>query len=399
MTVELSTVPIVRTNALPGSALQATVVRAYSSLEELPRTYERLFELAAQESFFHSLPWYRNLVEHALGDGEQAQILGIESSDGTALAALPLRQSPAAGNPLRSRELRSLANYYTTVYTPILDPTQPQENLLADLARALRAQRPACDILDLRPLVRDSAMFEKLVHALKAAGFVVQTYFCHGNWYYPVNGKSYKEYLDSLRSSVRNIARSKNKKLERTGRARIQVTCGGETLASAIDAYQKVYSASWKVAEPFPEFVPGLIRTCAQLGWLRLGIAYVDDEPAAAQLWVVKDGRASIYKIAYDEKFRDLSVGSYLTMHMIERAIDVDKVSELDYLSGDDRYKSDWMSHRREQWGLLAMNPRTPAGAMAIIRHVGGRAAKSAAKKFIERFRGRKTASQNSGGK
>ena len=396
MTVELSTVPLVRTKTLPGSALQATVVRVYSSLEELPRAYERLFELGAQESFFHSLPWYRNLVEHALGKGERAQILGIESNDGRALAALPLRHSPAAGNPLQSREWRSLSNYYTTVYSPILDSTQPQENLLVDLAQALRAQRP--DVLDLRPLARDSAIFEKLVQALQAAGFVVQTYFCHGNWYYPVNGRSYKEYLDSLRSSVRNIARSKNKKLERTGRARIEVTCGGESLASAIEAYQKVYAASWKVAEPFPEFVPGLIRTCAQLGWLRLGIAYVDDEPAAAQLWVVKDGRASIYKIAYDQKFRELSVGSYLTMHMIERAIDVDKVSELDYLSGDDRYKSDWMSHRREQWGILAMNPRMPAGALAIVRHVGGRAAKSAAKKLISRFRGGKSASQSSGG-
>jgi Acetyltransferase (GNAT) domain len=109
-----------------------------------------------------------------------------------------------------------------------------------------------------------------------------------------VRGRSYKEYLESLRSSVRNIARSKNKKLERTGRARIEVTVGRDGLEAAIRAYEKVYAASWKVAEPFPQFVPGLIRTCAEMGWLRLGVAYIDDEPAAAQIWIVHNGTASI---------------------------------------------------------------------------------------------------------
>src|SRR5260370_38134266 len=119
------------------------------------------------------------------------------------------------------------------------------------------------------------------------------------------------------------------------------------------------------------------------MGWLRLGVAYTGARPAAAQVWSVNNGTASIYKIAYDQKFKELSVGSYLTMHLMERAIDVDKVREIDYLSGDDRYKSDWMSHRREHWGILAMNPRTLLAALAVIRHVGGRAAKKTARRFL----------------
>jgi CelD/BcsL family acetyltransferase involved in cellulose biosynthesis len=122
------------------------------------------------------------------------------------------------------------------------------------------------------------------------------------------------------------------------------------------------------------------------MGWLRLGVAYIDNEPAAAQLWIVNHGTASIYKIAYDQKFKELSVGSYLTMHLMEHAIDVDKVREIDYLSGDDRYKRDWMSNRREHWGILAMNPCTLPGILAIIRHVGGRAAKMAAQRILSRI-------------
>jgi hypothetical protein len=35
---------------------------------------------------------------------------------------------------------------------------------------------------------------------------------------------------------------------------------------------------------------------------------------------------------------------------MLEHALGGDKVSEVDYLTGDDNYKSNWMSHRRERW-------------------------------------------------
>ncbi len=64
--------------------------------------------------------------------------------------------------------------------------------------------------------------------------------------------------------------------------------------------------------------------------------------------------------------------------HMMRRAIDVDRVEVVDCLGGDDAYKREWMSHRRERWGILAMNPRTTRGVLGILRHVTGRFVKRA---------------------
>jgi len=122
------------------------------------------------------------------------------------------------------------------------------------------------------------------------------------------------------------------------------------------------------------------------MGALRLGILSVDGEPAAAQLWIVHHGKALIYKLAYDERFADLSVGTILSATLFQHALDVDKVTEVDYLSGDDGYKKDWMSQRRERWGILALNPRTPRGVLAIARHVGGRAVKRVALSMAKSF-------------
>ena len=78
----------------------------------------------------------------------------------------------------------------------------------------------------------------------------------------------------------------------------------------------------------------------------------------------------------YDERFAKDSVGTVLSILLMEHVIEVDKVKEVDYLTGDDPYKRDWMSHRRERWGIMAFNPRTLHGLLAAARHKGGHAAR-----------------------
>ena len=154
-----------------------------------------------------------------------------------------------------------------------------------------------------------------------------------------------------------------------------------EKLEQAISAWKKIYDASWKKPEPFPNFVPGLIRICASRGWLRLGIAYYDGEPAAAQFWIVNNNRAIIFKLAYDEKFAKLSAGTLLTAYLMAHVLDKDKVHEVDYMIGDDAYKKSWMSHRRERWGIIAYNADTVRGSLlsaiqmlgALRRRIAGR--------------------------
>jgi len=385
MTTQVSPVEAVPTRDTVLGGRPALVAQSYLGFEQLPAKYDRLFEQASLRSPFNTLAWYRNLAHTTVESTEQVRIVGLELPDGTPVAALPLRHERSLRRGWKLRTLSSFSNYYTTLYEPLLDPSYPMRDALRELARVIVAGSPAWDTINLKPMDRESPLFAELELSFREAGMVVQTYFCHGNWYFPLHGKSYKEYLASLRSSVRNIANSKNKKLERSGRARFEIISGQSGLDSAIKAYEKVYAASWKVQEPYPDFVPGLIRAYSELGWLRLGIAYIDNEPAAAQLWIVSNGTASIYKIAYDQKFKDLSIGSYLTTRMVEQTIETDHVQVLDYLSGDDRYKSDWMSDRREHWGILAMNPRTIGGAAAIVRHVGGRVVKRTMQKFAKK--------------
>jgi len=104
-----------------------------------------------------------------------------------------------------------------------------------------------------------------------------------------------------------------------------------------------------------------------------MGIAYVADKPIAAQIWIVSGQRAAIYKLAYDESQAQHGAGTILTAFLMRHVLDVDRVNEVDYLIGDDAYKKDWMTHRRERWGIVAYNLKTLRGLVGWIREVGGR--------------------------
>lgn len=357
------------------------LVQRYRGLEALPPAYQHVFAQAGARQVFLSLPWFQNFVQHVVPQEDTVLIYGVEPSTSplAPLGALVLWH-PAARRRWGAPTIRrSLANYYTAYFSPALvydcgDLTAVTEAF----ASALWADRQAWDIIDLQPLDPQAPLFDTLLRAVRACGMMAQTYFCFGNWYLDVAGRSYEEYCKSLPSVLRKNIPYMTRKLQKTARVRLEILTQSAHLDAALDDYETVYRASWRTAESHPAFLRGLAHLAMEHGWLRLGLLYVDDVPAAAQLWLVQNGTASIYKICYDERYAKMSLGTILTAHVMQYVLDTDKVTEVDYLSGDDTYKKDWMSHRRERWGIMAFNPRSLPGLIQAARHIGGRAVKQA---------------------
>ena len=98
-------------------------------------------------------------------------------------------------------------------------------------------------------------------------------------------------------------------------------------------------------------------------GAIRVGVLMVDDEPVAAQLWIVWNRRATIFKLSYAEQFARFSPGSILTRHMMRDAFSRAGLAEIDFGCGDDPYKQEWLPERRQRWMITAYDPLTPCGA------------------------------------
>jgi CelD/BcsL family acetyltransferase involved in cellulose biosynthesis len=346
---------------------QKYAVAVHEDFAALPDRFKTLFARAGNTSVFLTFQWYLNFIQTALASNERPRIYAVDTTTDpiSARAALLVRYSDT-GAP-GSIQLNGLCNYYTSLFGPVIDPDESDtQAILNVLAAAIAGDKIRWNVIDLRPLAIDTPVFGAMVNAFRNAGMLVQTYFCFGNWYLRVHGRSFAEYLDSLPSKTINTIRKKKEQIEKAFKSKIVVYRDPATLDEALQAYEQVYAASWKEPEPNPEFIRSLCRACAASGWLRLGIIYVDAQPIAAQIWIVHASVASIYKLAYDERFAQLSPGTVLTAHLMNHVIDTDKVREVDFLTGDDAYKKDWMSDRRERWGVIAFNPRTPSGLLAF---------------------------------
>jgi len=322
---------------------------------------------------FGTLAWFDNLAACGLDASTQGsancQLWLLDNGAAGPVVCLPL---------LVGQQLTGLSNYYSSLFAPMVWPTPgaaapdaaSQTSLWQTFAQAMRAYPARWPVLRFDPLDTQSGFFTSFESALRQAGYQVGRYFCFGNWYLQVAGRSFVDYQNHLPSALRHSISRGQRRLSKQGTWRIDIQQQLDAhLESAIRDFVAVYQKSWKGPEPNTEFIPALARMAAAQGWLRLGVLRLDGQAIAAQLWLVKGGKASIFKLAYVTGFERFSAGSVLTAALMQHVMEVDRVQEVDYLTGDDAYKRDWMSHRRERWGLVAFDRRTLAGLWAGCRH------------------------------
>ncbi|MDZ7804021.1 GNAT family N-acetyltransferase [Thiohalophilus sp.] len=322
----------------------------YADWGELPASANALFAQGEKESIFLSRAWFENLVAFGL-DADQTMLLACVVDGEQVMAILPLAK--CAGNTWYA-----LSHRYTPFYSLLLaDTDQPQ--VLDCLARGL-AQLPV-DSLLLKPVADDDGRVHDLQRAMAAVGFSFYRRFRLYNWIYRVQGESYQDYIASRPARLRNTIARKRRKLEREHGYDIRLFCGDE-VPDAMADYYAVYGASWKANEQYTDLVDGMVAGFSGPGWTRLAVLYVAGKPVAAQLWFVLHGKASIFRLAYDEAWKPWSPGSILTAFLMAYVIDTDRVEEIDFLTGNDAYKPDWMSERRERFALSCVKSIKPAG-------------------------------------
>lgn len=308
-----------------------------------------------QQSFFSLPQWYDLMARFGVDAGTEIRVYTDEHPGETAAVLL---RTTAGQQPL---SLLSLANAYSVEHGPIGAATV-RDRAMGAIVREVLADRPRWDCIRLLELNSSEEDYRILVRGLRRAGLLVECTPGAGTWFETTGGMSFADYLAERPSQLLSTWRRKRRSLAATRRLTATFLSESAGLEAAISDYQTIYAASWKTAEAFPRFMPALIRVAAGLGALRMGIYYIDGVPAAAQFWIVWQGRAVIYKLAHDSRFDKLSLGTLLTMEMVERVLEQDRPQEINFGRGDDPYKRLWLPRRRQRWGITAANPRTARG-------------------------------------
>lgn len=227
---------------------------------------------------------------------------------------------------------------------------------------------PANNFIKLECIYDEKEETSLLYGALRASNFLATLYIFNENYFANVANKSFDEYYENRPSTLINTIRRKENKIRKLFDLRVNIYADHDD--KVLDDYVTVYESSWKDSERYPNFMRNLCYSAAQLGTLRMGILYIDESPVAAQIWLLSGKKAVIYKLAYDQKFQQFSVGSILTKENCEFVIENDNLEEINYGLGSEEYKKDWMNNKKTLVGIEAFNLNTYRGNSIAAAYV-----------------------------
>lgn len=257
------------------------------------------------------------------------------------------------------KTLFSLSNYYTP-YFGLFNSCTPKLNEIAWQGLVKNVQFTRASIYPIT-----ATAISKLEKEILGKPFTVEPYYYSQNWRHPDI-----ESFDSFKKSCsQNLIKTTERYARRMARdPRFKLVLYQNKLSDKIfNDYCQVYRQSWKVPEPALDFLKEVYQAAAKQGQLRIGLIYYDQTPISVQVWFVHNKTAFIYKLAYDEEYAKTRAGNILFLEMARAAIEQEQVECLDFLTGEDQYKSKWMTECRKLHGVVVYNKTTLQGRYGAL--------------------------------
>jgi hypothetical protein len=284
-------------------------------------------EMPVARAPFDRAQWYALLA----GTGLTPLIAMAKDED--ARAALALTEERGRIAPLR--------NWYSFTWRQLAPEGERGDVLLEAIARQLRARGHR---VTLAPVPEEDGSASRLARAFAKAGWRVEVSRCDTNHALDLGGRSFAQYWAARPGALRSTVRRKS--------PHVEVTIHNRFDAHAWEQYEAVYRASWKPSEGEPAMLRTFAKDEGEAGRLRLGLAVHEGQTVAAQFWTVENRIAYIHKLAHLESHRHLSAGTVLTAALFEQVIDRDSVEFVDFGTGDEVYKRDWMEITRPRYQI-----------------------------------------------
>lgn len=339
---------------------------------ELKPVWDELSEKQDAYRPFLCFDWFKLSLEHFLNNDELLVITLYRRDGLEAIAPFLIRKQRFKGLYVRKVEL--IGNVYSPIQTFLYkdmedEARQRAVRLILSYFTQINKQ---WDVIDLSSIPIEYNNFELICEAVTKSNFNSAQYFCFANWFMESISYSSDTYFKlrskNLRASIKkNIKNAKNR-----GNLEFKMLKDSNGIDEYISQYREVYSKSWKEKERIGDkYLIEWMSFAATKGWLRLGIVRLDGVTIAAGFAILCNGFAYLAKTAYDKEYAELGPGSIWLTEMMKYIVDIDKVSVIDLLRGDEEYKRHWVDRRRERKGILIFNNNIKGYCLSIlIQHV-----------------------------
>jgi CelD/BcsL family acetyltransferase involved in cellulose biosynthesis len=333
-------------------------------LLRLPITSPECAELFASEAE-GTMAWFRALANQTLEKGEEPFLATLAGSRG-AVAAIALVCRPDG-------TIRGLTAPYTTRFGPAALSSCDAYAL----GLAMKQLIPARLDVD---AVHDTPVNRAFLDGMEESGLITASYRHFANWFEEI--ANFEDYWSRRPKRLRETVRRQSRRMAKAG-AKIDILHTPADLEAGAALYGNIYSQSGKCSEPHAGFIDEMIRNLSLTGDVHLGLLWLGGQPVAAQIWLVRERQATIFKLAHRLAYSAFSPGTVLTHEMFSQLVPGLGLKRMDFGRGDDMYKRDWLQSRTFRRGMVACNPSSLRGLRGMVTSVFPTRAAAAARRLF----------------
>lgn len=300
--------------------------------------------------------WYANWLNHF---PDTDLFIPVLYRDGSLVALMPLMKTVVRKKGLRFNVFEFIGNAYFQARAILFDTMAANERTfyVEILLQYFMKHAPRWDYLDLYGLQTENGNIDQIVNAATRCGLTQKVELAYDNLYQDLIAVSAGEYISGRPKILGNNIQRHLRKMQRDGMYEFRLITDSHDIDTVMDTYYALYTKSWQRSEDLgPTFHRDLAKLAAEKGWLRLGFILFNGTPVACQLWFQFKDTSYMLKSFFDENFKRYSPGTVLTANMFRTVIDIDRVSCVNFLQGDDSYKRDWVNIKRSRQKLIIYN-------------------------------------------
>lgn len=187
-----------------------------------------------------------------------------------------------------------------------------------------------------------------------------------------LDGLDWNGWLATKSGNFRQQARKAERRLARDYRLEYRLVTDEDEVLEALDTLIRLHDARWNGASAAfspkrRDFHETFAMAAATRGWLRILVATLDGEPAAAWLGYRYGAAESSYLMGRGPQWSKHNIGSVLRMHAIREA--VDHVSEFRLLLGKETHKQRLATEDPGLDTFLVGSAMLPRVTHALIQH------------------------------
>ena len=177
---------------------------------------------------------------------------------------------------------------------------------------------------------------------------------------------SYEKLLSSLNPKFRKNLNRRLRKLEKEqGKVELKHYSELGSLDDTMEIFFNLHQKRWeRKGEPgvfgskkAREITIQTIKFFAERDWLRLHFLTVNNRPVATSLDLEYGGTMYGHLCGFDPDYDRYSVGNLLLLKILKQCI-IKKISEYDFMQGDEAYKFDWTKKYRQNINVRFFNKK-----------------------------------------